>query len=51
MDNNDIIIKQIQDIKIQLEHHNDDISILNNKIDQLLEEINVRDTIKNVNLL
>ena len=47
----DVIIKQIQDMKIQLEHQQDDISILNNKIDQLLEELNDRDINKNVNLI
>lgn len=47
----DVIIKQIQDMKIQLEHQQDDISILNNKIDQLLEELNDRDINKNCNYI
>ena len=51
MNDSDIIIKQLQDMKIQLEHQQDDISILNHRMDQLLQEINDRDITKNVNLI
>lgn len=51
MNDSDIIIKQLQDMKIQLEHQQEDISILNHRMDQLLQEINDRDLNKNIVLL
>ena len=47
----DVLIREIQALKNQLYNQQQDISILNKKIDQLLEEIDYRDITKNVNLI
>lgn len=47
----DTVIREIQALKNQLYNQQQDISILNKKIDQLLEEIDYRDINKNVNLI
>lgn len=47
----DTFIREIQALKNQLYNQQQDISILNKKIDQLLEEIDYRDINKNVNLI
>lgn len=47
----DVLIREIQALKNQVYNQQQDISILNKKIDQLLEEIDYRDITKNVNLI
>ena len=51
MDDYDLIIKQINNMKLQIQYQQNDIEILNKKIDQLLEEIDYRELNKNVNLI
>ena len=47
----DTFIREIQALKNQLYNQQQDISILNKKIDQLLEEIDYRDINKNCNYI
>lgn len=47
----DTFIREIQALKNQLYNQQQDISILNKKIDQLLEELNDRDINKNCNYI
>ena len=47
----DTLIKEIQSLKNHITNQQEEIEMLNKKIDQLLEEIDYRDITKNVNLI
>lgn len=47
----DLVIKEIQALKNIQSNQQEEIELLNKKIDQLLEEIDYREISKNVNLI
>lgn len=47
----DLVIKEIQSLKNYITNQQEEIEMLNKKIDQLLEEIDYREINKNVNLI
>lgn len=47
----DKVIKEISSMKNQIYNQQEEIEILNKRIDELLKEIDYRDRVKNVNLI
>ena len=45
------VIKEIQSLKNQVYNQNQELELLNKKIDQILNEIDYREIHKNVNLI
>ena len=47
----DTVIKEIQSLKNYLSNQQEEIELLNKRIDQILDEIDYRELNKNVNLI